>query len=152
MSIKVGDTVIVNGYGTADSYGGGSRTKVYSGGKAKVIRIIEGRERPYALNLNNNMDGVTVTRQKPRSNQRHIIFVHWRHLNDNGVFVNHNGAQSNDTLPTHRDKVNCGVKCARIELAPRKRMFAHEKSPTHRSGQLVVGHNGKSTSLMSRVT
>lgn len=56
---KVGDEVIVNGVLTADSYGGGAHTKKYVNRKAKIIIIKNGRPRPYALNMNNNMNGVT---------------------------------------------------------------------------------------------
>lgn len=57
---NVGDTVIVNGVGRSTSYGTGSSTRNYSGNKAKIIYIRDdGRSHPYALNLNNNMNGVT---------------------------------------------------------------------------------------------
>lgn len=57
---NVGDEVIVNGVLTADSYGGGAHTKNYNNQKAKIIIIKnDGRPRPYALNMNNNMNGVT---------------------------------------------------------------------------------------------
>lgn len=57
---NVGDEVIVNGVLTADSYGGGAHTKNYKNQKAKIIIIKnDGRPRPYALNMNNNMNGVT---------------------------------------------------------------------------------------------
>lgn len=55
-AIKVGDTVSVTGQGTADSYGGGAKTKNYQGRKMKVIRIANGR---YACNQYNTMGGVT---------------------------------------------------------------------------------------------
>ena len=60
ITYKVGDEVIVNGVLTADSYGGGAHTKNYKNKKAKIIIIKnDGRPRPYALNMNNNMNGVT---------------------------------------------------------------------------------------------
>lgn len=60
VDYNVGDTVIVNGVLTADSYGGGAKTKNYNNQKAKIIIIKnDGRPRPYALNMNNNMNGVT---------------------------------------------------------------------------------------------
>lgn len=57
--IAVGDTVTVNGVGRSTSYGEGASTRNYSNQKAKVIYIREGRSHPYALNCNNNMNGVT---------------------------------------------------------------------------------------------
>ena len=60
ITYSVGDEVIVNGVLTADSYGGGAHTKNYKNKKAKIIIIKnDGRPRPYALNMNNNMNGVT---------------------------------------------------------------------------------------------
>ena len=60
VTYKVGDEVIVNGVLTSDSYGGGAHTKNYNNQKAKIIIIKnDGRPRPYALNMNNNMNGVT---------------------------------------------------------------------------------------------
>ena len=60
ITYKVGDEVIVNGVLTADSYGGGAHTKNYKNQKAKIIIVKnDGRPRPYALNMNNNMNGVT---------------------------------------------------------------------------------------------
>lgn len=60
ITYNVGDEVIVNGILTADSYGGGAHTKNYNNQKAKIIIIKnDGRPRPYALNMNNNMHGVT---------------------------------------------------------------------------------------------
>ena len=54
-----GDTVTVNGVGRATSNGTGASTRNYSNAKAKVIYYREGAANPYALNLNNNMNGVT---------------------------------------------------------------------------------------------
>lgn len=60
ITYSVGDEVIVNGILTADSYGNGAHTKNYKNQKAKIIIIKnDGRPRPYALNMNNNMHGVT---------------------------------------------------------------------------------------------
>lgn len=60
ITFNVGDTVIVNGVGRSTSYGTGSSTRNYSNNKAKIIYIRDdGRSHPYALNLNNNMNGVT---------------------------------------------------------------------------------------------
>lgn len=60
VTFEVGDTVKVSGVLTADSYGGGARTKNYSGQAAKIIiKKTDGRPRPYAVNMNNNMNGVT---------------------------------------------------------------------------------------------
>ena len=57
---NVGDEVIVNGVLTSDSYGGGAKTKSYNNQKAKIVIVKnDGRPRPYALNMNNNMNGVT---------------------------------------------------------------------------------------------
>lgn len=54
---KYGDSVIVNGVGTANSKGGGATTKNYSNQKAKVVgNKFNGR---YPLNCNNNTYGVT---------------------------------------------------------------------------------------------
>lgn len=54
---KYGDSVIVSGVGTADSYGGGAKTKNYSNQKAKVMgNKTNGR---YPLNCNNDLNGVT---------------------------------------------------------------------------------------------
>ena len=58
-SINVGDTVIVNGSGRATAAGTGASTKTYSNQKAKVIYTKSGAANPYALNMNNNMNGVT---------------------------------------------------------------------------------------------
>lgn len=58
--IKVGDIVVVNGVGTADSYGGGSKTGNFVNRKMKVIKIVDlKRSNPYALNKNCNNNGVT---------------------------------------------------------------------------------------------
>lgn len=54
-----GDTVTVNGVGRATSYGTGASTKRYTNKAAKVIYYKAGRKNPYALNMNNNMNGVT---------------------------------------------------------------------------------------------
>lgn len=51
--IVAGDSVIVNGYGYATSYGEGSRTKTFTNQKMKVIAIAKGRKYPYALNQYN---------------------------------------------------------------------------------------------------
>ena len=53
--IKVGDTVIVNGVGTASSDGSGAKTKKYTDQKMKVIGISNNTSRPnrYALNQYN---------------------------------------------------------------------------------------------------
>lgn len=56
---NVGDTVIVNGYLTATAAGTGSKTKNYNNQKGKIIMIRSNYARPYALNMNNNMNGVT---------------------------------------------------------------------------------------------
>lgn len=58
-SFKVGDTVKVSGYLTATAAGTGARTKSYNNQNAKIIMIRTGSARPYALNMNNNMNGVT---------------------------------------------------------------------------------------------
>lgn len=55
-SIKIGDTVIVNGAGTANSKGGGRKTKVYVNAKMKVINIQNGR---YGCNQYNKMGAIT---------------------------------------------------------------------------------------------
>lgn len=58
--IKVGDIVVVNGVGTADSFGGGSKTGNFVNRKMKVIKIVDlKRSNPYALNKNCNNSGVT---------------------------------------------------------------------------------------------
>lgn len=53
--IKPGDTVIVNGVGTATSYGTGAKTKTFKNQKMKVIGITLNTKRPnrYALNQYN---------------------------------------------------------------------------------------------------
>ncbi|MDR1794623.1 MAG: hypothetical protein LBR25_04450 [Erysipelotrichaceae bacterium] len=57
---NVGDSVVVTGYGTADSYGGGAKTKAYENHTMKVIIVKDDdRPRPYALNRNNEDSGVT---------------------------------------------------------------------------------------------
>ena len=58
--IKVGDFVIVNGVGSADSYGGGAKTGNFVNRKMKVVKIASlDRSNPYALNKNCNNYGVT---------------------------------------------------------------------------------------------
>ena len=54
--IQFGDTVIVSGRGTGDSYGGGGYTKNFSGRKMKVVGIANGH---YACNQYNNMGAAT---------------------------------------------------------------------------------------------
>lgn len=58
--IKKGDTVIVNGVGTASSDGTGAKTGVYKNKKCKVIKIKKGAKNPYALNRYNKNSGVTA--------------------------------------------------------------------------------------------
>lgn len=55
-TIKVGDTVIVNGQGTATSKGTGGKTKSYKNQKMKVISIANGR---YGCNQYNKKGAVT---------------------------------------------------------------------------------------------
>lgn len=55
-TIKVGDTVIVNGQGTANSKGGGAKTKSYKNQKMKVISIVNGR---YGCNQYNKKGAIT---------------------------------------------------------------------------------------------
>lgn len=55
-SIKVGDTVIVNGCGTATSRGAGNKTRPYKNQKMKVIDIKNGR---YGCNQYNKQGGIT---------------------------------------------------------------------------------------------
>ena len=58
--IKVGDIVVVNGVGTANSFGGGAKTGNFVNRKMKVIKIVDlKRSNPYALNKNCNNYGVT---------------------------------------------------------------------------------------------
>jgi len=57
--IKPGDSVIINGVGTASSGGSGARTRNYTETAAKVIYVRDGAVNPYACNCNNNMNGVT---------------------------------------------------------------------------------------------
>lgn len=52
-TISLGDTVIVNGFGTASSSGIGAKTKVYKNTKMKVLAIFKSAKQPYALNQNN---------------------------------------------------------------------------------------------------
>lgn len=54
--IKVGDTVIVNGQGTATSKGTGGRTKSYKNQKMKVMQIYNGR---YGCNQYNQKGAIT---------------------------------------------------------------------------------------------
>ena len=54
---KYGDSVIVNGVGTADSYGGGARTGNYVNHRAKVMGAKQNGR--YPLNCNNDLNGVT---------------------------------------------------------------------------------------------
>lgn len=55
-----GDTVTVNGVGRATAKGTGASTGNYKNKKAKVIYYRAGEPYPYALNCNNNMNGVTA--------------------------------------------------------------------------------------------
>ena len=55
-TIKVGDTVIVNGQGTGNSKGGGGKTKSFSNRKMKVISIANGR---YGCNQYNKSGAIT---------------------------------------------------------------------------------------------
>lgn len=55
--IKVGDTVIVNGQGTASSNGTGARTKAYKNQKMRVIQIYNGR---YGCNQYNQKGAITA--------------------------------------------------------------------------------------------
>lgn len=48
--IKVGDSVIVCGFGYATSFGTGAKTRTYINQKMKVISIATSRKYPYALN------------------------------------------------------------------------------------------------------
>ena len=58
--IKVGDFVIVNGVGSADSYGGGVKTGFFQNRKMQVMKIANlNRSNPYALNKNCDNNGVT---------------------------------------------------------------------------------------------
>lgn len=54
-AIKVGDTVIVNGYGTATSAGTGAKTRTFVNKEMKVIMISNNTSKPnrYALNIYN---------------------------------------------------------------------------------------------------
>lgn len=54
-TIKVGDTVIVNGYGTATSAGTGAKTRTFVNKEMKVIMISNNTSKPnrYALNIYN---------------------------------------------------------------------------------------------------
>lgn len=55
-TIKVGDSVIVNGQGTGNSKGGGGKTKSFSNRKMKVISIANGR---YGCNQYNKSGAIT---------------------------------------------------------------------------------------------
>lgn len=55
-TIKVGDTVIVNGQGTGNSKGTGGKTKAFKNHKMKVISIANGR---YGCNQYNKMGAIT---------------------------------------------------------------------------------------------
>ena len=55
-TIKVGDTVIVNGQGAGNSKGGGGKTKSFSNRKMKVISIANGR---YGCNQYNKSGAIT---------------------------------------------------------------------------------------------
>lgn len=54
-----GDTVIVSGVGRSTAAGTGACTRSFTSTRAKVILYREGAAYPYALNCNNNMNGVT---------------------------------------------------------------------------------------------
>lgn len=55
-TIKVGDTVIVNGCGTGNSKGGGGKTKSFANKKMKVIEIANSR---YGCNQYNKKGAIT---------------------------------------------------------------------------------------------
>lgn len=55
-TIKVGDTVVVNGQGTGNSKGGGGKTKSFANRKMKVISIQNGR---YGCNQYNKSGAIT---------------------------------------------------------------------------------------------
>lgn len=55
-AIKIGDTVIVNGAGTATSKGTGAKTKIFVNHKMRVNRIANGR---YGCNQYNKAGGIT---------------------------------------------------------------------------------------------
>lgn len=55
--IKVGDTLIVSGQGTATSKGTGAKTKTYCGRKMKVIKIDNGRYGCNQYNKNGDITG-----------------------------------------------------------------------------------------------
>ena len=60
FTIKVGDIVIVNGVGTANSFGGGAKTARFENRKMQVMKIVDlKRSNPYALNKNCDGNGVT---------------------------------------------------------------------------------------------
>lgn len=52
-TVNLGDTVVVNGYGTANSGGLGNKTEVFKNVQMKVLAILKNAKRPYALNKNN---------------------------------------------------------------------------------------------------
>lgn len=55
VNINPGDTVVVNGYGYANSYGKGARTKKFTNHKMKVIAEVKNdRKCPFALNQYNS--------------------------------------------------------------------------------------------------
>ena len=55
VDINPGDTVIVNGVGYANSYGGGARTRMFTNHKMKVIAEVRNdRKCPFALNQYNS--------------------------------------------------------------------------------------------------
>ena len=55
VDINPGDTVIVNGIGYANSYGGGARTRYFTNHKMKVIaEVTNDRKCPFALNQYNS--------------------------------------------------------------------------------------------------
>lgn len=58
-ALNVGDTVIVNGVGKSTAAGKGASTRTFNNTTAKIIYIRPGSSHPYALNCNNNMNGVT---------------------------------------------------------------------------------------------
>lgn len=55
--IKVGDSVIVNGSGTANAYGGGAKTPAYKNQRMRVISIVNGH---YGCNQYNQDGGITA--------------------------------------------------------------------------------------------
>lgn len=57
QDIKCGDTVIVNGRGTSNAYGGGRYTKNFVNRKMKVISIVNGHYGCNQFNLNGGITG-----------------------------------------------------------------------------------------------